>query len=346
MRHDDTRPFARPLLVGRAAPFALAMVLAVATLPLSGNDLHPVPAVAAALLTVAIAAAAWFVPWTRLPAWLEALPPLAWFGVAELLRTSAGGSPTGYAPLIFLPVLWLLLYGTRPQMMLSIAGLGASLLAPLVLDGQATVAGLRIVALRTLIAAVVCVTVFRLVTAVRRQAVELERLASTDPLTGLPNRRVWEDALPRELARSSRAGTPVAIVMLDLDSFKAYNDHHGHQGGDLLLKETAAQWPAELRESDVLARYGGEEFALILPDCGIADVYSVVEKVRGATPSGVTCSAGVAIWDGVEDPASLILRADKALYAAKHGGRDMSVVAGAADGPEAPKAPSRPPHLA
>jgi diguanylate cyclase (GGDEF)-like protein len=330
VRHDDTRPFARPLLAGRAAPFALAMVLAFATLPLSGNHLHAVPAVAAVLLTVAIAAAAWFVPWTRLPAWLEALPPLTWFGVAELLRTSAGGSGTGYAPLIFLPVLWLMLYGSRPQIAAAITGLAATLVTPLVVE-SATAAEIRVVVLRTLIAAIVCATVLRLVNEVRRQGRELERLASTDALTGMPNRRVWQDALPRELARSIRFGTPVAIALIDLDDFKSYNDRHGHQGGDLLLKETAAQWVGELRESDLLARYGGEEFALLLPDCGIADVRAVVEKVRLATPSATTASAGVAIWDGVEDPEALTRRADQALYAAKGNGRNATFVAGEAN---------------
>jgi diguanylate cyclase (GGDEF)-like protein len=327
MRDNEPAPFARALLPGRAVPFALAMVLAFATLPLGGNRLDVQAVAAAALITAAIAATAWFVPWTRLPAWLQAAPPLAWFAVAELLRASAGGISTGFAPLIFLPVLWLSLYGTRPQAAAAIAGFAATLVTPLMIDGGLTAAEIRYGAMRTVIALIVCVTVLRLVGAVRRQGDQLERLASTDPLTGLANRRVWEDALPRELARSTRAGAPVSIALLDLDDFKGYNDNYGHQGGDLLLKETAALWPCELRESDILARYGGEEFALILPDCGIADAHIVVEKVRGATPTDVTCSAGIAVWDGTEDPATLVLRADKALYAAKRGGRDMVVVA-------------------
>jgi diguanylate cyclase (GGDEF)-like protein len=326
MRHDDTRPFARPLLARRAAPFALAMLVAFATLPLSGNRLHLLPALTAVLLAVAIAGAAWFVPWTRLPAWLEALPPLAWFGVALLLRASAGGSATGYAPLVFLPVLWLLLHGTRRQFAVAVAGLVATLVAPLAIDGDPTVAEIRYEAFRLLIAAVVCATVLRLVGVLNHQAAELERVASTDSLTGLANRRAWEDALPRELARSTRSGTPVAIALLDLDHFKGHNDEHGHDGGDVLLKEAAAMWLGELRDSDLLVRYGGEEFALLLPDCGAADVHAVVEKVRLATPPRVTCSAGVATWNGIESPDEFTKRADRALYAAKHAGRDMTVV--------------------
>jgi diguanylate cyclase (GGDEF)-like protein len=189
-------------------------------------------------------------------------------------------------------------------------------------------ADLRLAIVWTVIASVVAFTVLRLVDEIRRQSAELERLASTDTLTGLPNRRVWEDALPRELARSVRSGAPVAIAILDLDHFKLYNDTHGHQGGDLLLKEIAAMWPGELRESDLLARYGGEEFALLLPDCGSADLEPVVEKVRQAMPSGVTASAGAAVWDGIEEASVLIRRADDALYAAKDAGRDRTVVAG------------------
>jgi diguanylate cyclase (GGDEF)-like protein len=327
MREDDIGPFARPGLARRAGPFAIAMVVALTTVPLSDRDLRPLPAVAAALLTVAIGAAAWFVPWTRLPSWTQALPPLAWFAVAELMRQSTGGSTTGYASLVFLPVLWLMLYGTGRQAAVAIAVLSASLVAPVVADGRVTGAEIRVLVLRTVVVALVSVTFVRLVRAVRRQAAELERLASTDALTGLPNRRLWDESLPRELARAIRVGAPVAIALLDLDDFKRLNDEHGHHRGDRVLKETAARWRAELRDSDLLARHGGEEFALLLPDCGAADVLDVVEKVRTAMPGGITSSAGIAIWDGIEAPADLIRRADEALYQAKRAGRDRTVVA-------------------
>ena len=89
----------------------------------------------------------------------------------------------------------------------------------------------------------------------------LERLASTDDLTGLPNRRHWEEHLPRELRRSLRQDESICVAMLDLDHFKAYNDAHGHQAGDRLLKEVAAAWRAFLRPYDLLARYGGRSSA-------------------------------------------------------------------------------------
>jgi GGDEF domain-containing protein len=119
------------------------------------------------------------------------------------------------------------------------------------------------------------------------QAIEISRLeglARTDPLTGVPNRRVWEDELLRELERARRTGTGVCLAMIDLDNFKAYNDRHGHQAGDLVLKEAASAWRAEVRSTDLLARFGGEEFVLLLPACALDDAVRIVERLRLVTP--------------------------------------------------------------
>jgi len=161
----------------------------------------------------------------------------------------------------------------------------------------------------------------------------LERVARTDDLTGLPNHRAWEEELPREVARASREGSPLCVAILDLDRFKDYNDHHGHQAGDLLLKEIAASWQQRLRATDVLARYGGEEFALALPGCLAVEAESLLERLRDAMPHGETCSAGLAWWDGEESAQALFGRADSALYVAKARGRDR-VVASAEAAPE------------
>jgi diguanylate cyclase (GGDEF)-like protein len=155
----------------------------------------------------------------------------------------------------------------------------------------------------------------------------LERLASTDDLTGLPNRRQWEEQLPRELGRSLRYGDPVCVAMLDLDHFKHYNDTHGHPAGDRLLKEIASAWRAVMRPYDLLARYGGEEFSLILVGCELEEAERIVERLRTATPHDVSCSVGMAWWDGEEAPASLVSRADEALYEAKRCGRDQTFLA-------------------
>jgi diguanylate cyclase (GGDEF)-like protein len=128
-------------------------------------------------------------------------------------------------------------------------------------------------------------------------------LARTDSLTGVANRRAWDEELPRELARAARSGQPVCIGLLDLDHFKAYNDQHGHQAGDRLLKECAAAWEGRLRKTDLLARYGGEEFAFLLPDCNLNDTMEIAERLRTAQPE-VTCSIGVADWDRVRTSAS------------------------------------------
>jgi diguanylate cyclase (GGDEF)-like protein len=166
-----------------------------------------------------------------------------------------------------------------------------------------------------------------------RQAVEISRLvgrleglARTDALTGVPNRRVWEEELPRELDRARRMGTAVCVAMIDLDNFKAYNDRHGHQAGDLVLKEAAGAWRSEMRSTDLLARYGGEEFGLLLPACALEDAIRIVERLRAATPL-VTCSVGLASWNFGESATELLRRADRALYAAKAAGRNRLVAA-------------------
>jgi diguanylate cyclase (GGDEF)-like protein len=156
---------------------------------------------------------------------------------------------------------------------------------------------------------------------------QLEHLARTDSLTGLPNRRHWEQQLPRELSRASRVADKVCVAMLDLDHFKDYNDRRGHQAGDRLLAAGAISWRSALRPYDILARYGGEEFAVILPGCELVDALTLVERLRSVTPEGESCSAGIAEWDGEEQPEALVGRADAALYRAKRGGRDQSILA-------------------
>jgi len=155
----------------------------------------------------------------------------------------------------------------------------------------------------------------------------LEAMARTDDLTGLPNRRAWEEELPRELARARRDSQELSVAMLDLDHFKLFNDRYGHQAGDRLLKQAASAWGSQLRSTDVLARYGGEEFALALSGGSPSADVRVVEHLRRVTPEGVTCSAGLVRWDGAESAEELLGRADVALYEAKRAGRDQVVAA-------------------
>ncbi|MDA8296275.1 MAG: diguanylate cyclase [Actinomycetota bacterium] len=161
----------------------------------------------------------------------------------------------------------------------------------------------------------------------------LEEMASTDALTKLPNRRAWDRELAVAVSSAHIENRALALAMLDLDDFKAYNDAHGHGAGDALLAEAAAAWRQVLRPGDVLARYGGEEFAVLLPDCGVEEAAELLEQVRRVTPSPETCSVGIAALVGGESAEELSARADAALYEAKHSGRDRIVVA---RGPKAP----------
>jgi diguanylate cyclase (GGDEF)-like protein/PAS domain S-box-containing protein len=159
----------------------------------------------------------------------------------------------------------------------------------------------------------------------------LQRLAAqatTDGLTGLPNRRAWEERLARDIASARRLQRPVTLALLDMDRFKHYNDTRGHAAGDELLREFAARARVLLREGDTLARWGGEEFAVLLPDCPSENfVESILARIRAAVPAGQSCSVGYASWDGVESGEELVLRADRALYRAKAMGRDRAASA-------------------
>ncbi len=183
--------------------------------------------------------------------------------------------------------------------------------------------------------ALVCLVVARvhdLLQQVRSQAVQLAALARTDPLTGIANRRTWDHELSRACARARREGGDLHVALVDLDLFKRYNDTRGHQAGDELLKAATAAWSEHLGAEGFLARWGGEEFAVLLPSAPGQDAVAALARLdglRAVVPDGQTCSVGVARWDGTEDPAALLHRADEALYAAKTGGRDRLVAADA-----------------
>jgi diguanylate cyclase (GGDEF)-like protein len=155
----------------------------------------------------------------------------------------------------------------------------------------------------------------------------METLTLTDELTGVATRRVFDDELPRELARARRGETPVAIAVVDLDHLGAFNMLRGEREGDRLIKEAAALWRNELREVDTLARLEGGTFAAILPNCGLGEAIEVLDRVRAATPRDQHASAGVARWDGEEPSELLVARCEDALAAAKQAGRDVTLPA-------------------
>jgi len=190
-----------------------------------------------------------------------------------------------------------------------------------------------------LVLVLVLLRVWTLLTLVRHQAEVVARLADTDPLTGLPNRRCWDAEVARCFAAAHREGGPVTVAIVDLDHFKAYNDARGHDGGDTLLQDVAAAWTRVLPGTFV-ARWGGEEFTVLLPGCDAAQALALLERVHDAVPDGQTCSIGIAQWDRSEVPPATLTRADRALYRAKAHGRDRTELA-AAGAPQVPAATVR-----
>ena len=172
---------------------------------------------------------------------------------------------------------------------------------------------------------------------------QLQALSATDGLTGLANRRAFDQQWAEEWQRASRQGVPLAVAMLDVDQFKLYNDHYGHQAGDVCLRILAQTMANTVQRSgELVARYGGEEFVIILPGLGGAEALAAMERIRAAvqglglphakaTVAGVvTISIGVAscVPQHGQDAASLVQAADAALYQAKHQGRNKVVLAG------------------
>lgn len=172
----------------------------------------------------------------------------------------------------------------------------------------------------------------------------LRTMAFIDGLTGVANRRRFDEALQAEWRRCRRSASPLALIMIDIDHFKNFNDHYGHQTGDTCLQAVAATLQGRLsRSHDLVARYGGEEFVCLLPECDLAASQSKAEELRVAvaqlnipheispTARMVTVSLGIAsaVPNGDCTPESLLAAADTALYAAKSAGRNR-VVANAA----------------
>jgi diguanylate cyclase (GGDEF)-like protein len=282
--------------------------------------------VRASILTAATVAATVLVPWQRIPPIVHRVLPLVYLIVVYFTRDATGGVSSSYAQLALLPLLWVAVYG-------SLLELGGTLLAtavvlgfPLARAGAAEAEWMRMLAMLGAggtLGYIVC----RFFGQVRHQTGKLRVLAGTDPLTGTANRRAWDDELSAAIEQAEFDGRPMSVALLDLDDFKGYNDRHGHQAGDRLLKEVSAAWQAILRMSDVLARIGGDEFAVLLPGCALETAAQIAERLRSAVPAA-NCSVGVASWDRVETVEELLARADGALYEAKEGGRGQVVVAG------------------
>jgi diguanylate cyclase (GGDEF)-like protein len=325
------------------APFAATAALAAAIAPVGATvDWGQY---AAAVSLGVIAGLVRLAPWPRAQGTRELLPSLIFLAAVAFLRSATGGIGSGVVVIAMLPVFWTALHGDRRQLCVVTAGVTVLFLAPLLLLGGRAYppsqyrAGVLFLTVSTIIG----FTTQRLVAAVRLKAdksqtamltlieqeaaaaderaellTRLTDLASTDALTGLPNRRTWDVSLAEAMAGE----TPFVLAMFDFDHFKSFNDTRGHPAGDRLLKESAAAWREELRAGDVLARIGGEEFALLLPKCSPEDALMVVDRLRRRVHGEQTCSVGVVVHEPGESGESLMARVDEALYAAKTAGRD------------------------
>jgi len=328
---DDRRHLARTAaaMYGGAAAVGLLESL----LP-GGTPFSLLPALGALAVTLLILGAGPRVA----PAALALLGPLGVVLIASTIATTDGH--TDAAVLYMWPVLWMAhFYGRRGTVLVvgCIAVAHAVALLAMPAERGNLDRWVDVVVSVGIVAAVTLVLTERSRRLVERLAGEARR----DALTGLLNRRGFEERVELELRRSARDGEPLGAVAFDLDHFKAINDEHGHEVGDRVLVWVAGIIAAQARETDVVGRLGGEEFTVVLPRAGAAAARAFAERVRLAVrsagdgahrPAGVpasllvTISAGVAAGARLPDAAILLAGADVALYEAKRAGRDRTVV--------------------
>jgi len=173
---------------------------------------------------------------------------------------------------------------------------------------------------------------------VKRELDAVRKDSLTDALTGVANRKSFDQTLDQEISQARSTGQPLCLCMIDIDHFKRFNDTFGHQAGDMVLKMVAGLFKNKIRDDDFIARYGGEEFSLILPNTGPEAAMEVADRIRqslmikelvirstGASMGKITISIGVGCLKPEDSAQTLIERADACLYAAKHAGRNRVV---------------------
>ena len=324
----------RLMAYGGAAIYAGAALLSLVQIALPGGEaLSPVPALAAAAVALVVALLG-----PRAPrALLALLGPLGTVLVGAALATT---HEYGDGAVLYMwPALWTAcFFGTRGAVGIVVWTALVHAIALIAMpDAQASVDRWSDVVVGVL----VVVTVVR-VLVVRNDALvqDLVDQARIDPLTGLLNRRGFEERLSIELARAIRDDSSLALVTFDLDHFKEVNDEHGHEVGDRVLTWIGAVVTEQVRGVDVAARIGGEEFVVALPRTDAAEALRVAERVRLAVAAGgqqrtrfgigeglaITLSGGVAARVGPIDLHALLAEADRALYEAKRSGRNRVFV--------------------
>jgi len=176
------------------------------------------------------------------------------------------------------------------------------------------------------------IALFWLIASLRRRFDAQYQRSTTDPLTGLNNRRSLEPVLEREMLRAQRYGTPLSLMLVDIDYFKSLNDTHGRVIGDAVLREVASRLSATLRKNDAIARWNGEEFLILAPETDLERAATLAERlleeVRGALVVGqaLTLSVGISSYQAGDSQEELLARADSALYRAKNRGRNRAEV--------------------
>ena len=307
---------------------ALLIYLGLLLLALAGR-LLPVRVVGPLALLALVA-----VVFSRLVLWrLSILPDVGSLGDSMALAVQLAAS----FPVAFV------VFGTRRGLQVSLIiylafiGLYGNVIIDALL-GRASAAASP-VALNMAVTYPVLITMIRLLasrleqlTTEQARADMLAEQATTDPLTGIANRRRLDDELARLLAQSRRYGQPLSVILIDLDLFKAVNDHYGHAAGDQVLIETVRRLAATVRDADLLGRWGGEEFLIQAPNTDHAAAKALGERCREAiaeppmpTAGEVTASLGVATHAADDVSRSLMRRADLALYTAKAEGRDRVI---------------------
>jgi len=313
--------------------FALGATLTLITLALPGSAGRDPTAIVVLSLVAYVTAVGFLLGFDRLPLWvLKVSPVLGTLVVTAVLYYSGPAAIGAYAMFFF----WVVLsacyfFGLRVALfhiaicsacyagVLLVKDPGLSGLYWAMGAGTLLVSGVLMVGLRG---------------QVERVLARLADAAGTDVLTGLSNRREFEDRFGNELERSVRSGRPLGLVVSDLDWFKEINDRFGHDAGDRALKLVASVLREQTRRIDMVARLGGEEFAVVAPDAGEEEAYRLAERLRRAVKAAfaeharpLTASCGVATFPASGGTASDLLRAaDRALYAAKDLGRDRSIV--------------------
>lgn len=335
-RQSQGRVFEDPATMARTFTylFGIGATLVLVTLPLPHSADRDVTGLIATAVVAYAAGACALVVFDRLPLWaFEAAPFLGTVLVTFAIYFGGSDTPAAYAYYYF----WVALAAcyffipaiAATHLVLASGAYGLLLL----LRPDTTQPALKwALATGTLFVAGSLMTALR--GQVERMLTELAAAARTDALTGLANRRELESRFAVELERSTRGGRPLAIVVLDLDWFKEFNDRFGHAAGDRALVHLAEALLRATRTTDIVARLGGEEFAVLAPETDEYEAYQLAERLRAEVratfarqPEKMTVSCGVASFPvhGIT-AGELLHSADRALYEAKEGGRDRSVV--------------------